>query len=75
MSYIEEALKARVTNLIREEVDKIIEEKTIEFRKELISRKNVYISEVMKGINIVHEENPELMCADYRIIFINKYER
>lgn len=75
MDYIEETLKASVTNLIREEVDKIIEKKTIEFRNELISKKNIYISEVMKGISIVHEENPELMCMDYRISFINKYER
>lgn len=75
MDYIEEVLKASVTNLIGEEVDKIIEKKTIEFRNELISKKNIYISEVMKGIGIVHEENPELMCTDYRIIFINKYER
>lgn len=75
MDYIEEALKASVTNLIREEVDKIIEEKTIEFHNELVSKKDIYISEVMKGIRIVHEENPELMCTDYRILFINKYER
>ena len=71
---IEKAIKQSVEELISEELDKEIEKRTIEFHKELVSRKDRYIAEVMKGIRIVHEYNAPQMCDDYRILFLNKYE-
>jgi hypothetical protein len=71
---IEKAIRQSVEKLISEELDKEIEERTKEFHKELTSRKDDYIAEVMKGIRIAQEYNPESMYMDYRIMFINKYE-
>lgn len=69
-----EAIKREVEKLISESVDKEIEDRVIAFHKELTERKDQYIAEVMKGIRIAHEYNPETMSMDYRIMFINQYE-
>ena len=58
-----------------ETIDKEIANRIEMFRKELTWRKDEYIAEVMKGIRIVHEHNPEGMYVDYRILFVNKYEK
>ena len=63
-----------VEQCISEQIDKEIKEKTNEFYHSLVDRKDKYIAEVMSGIRIAHENNPELMYMDYRILFINKYE-
>ena len=68
-----EAIKREVEKLISESVDKEIENRTIAFHKELTERKDRYIAEVMKGIRIAHEYNPQTMSMDYRIMFINRY--
>ena len=69
-----EVIKREVEKLISESIDKEIENRTIAFHNELIERKDQYIAEVMKGIRIAHEYNPELMSMDYRIMFINRIE-
>lgn len=69
-----EIIKREVEKLISESVDKEIEDRVIAFHKELTERKDQYIAEVMKGIRIAHEYNPETMNVDYRIMFINRYE-
>lgn len=68
-----EVIKNEVKRIISERIDKEIEDRTIAFHKELTERKDEYIAEVMKGIRIAHEYNPQTMSMDYHIIFINKY--
>ena len=69
-----EVIKSEVEKLISESIDKEIEKRTIAFHNELTGRKDQYIAEIMKGIRIAHEYNPETMSMDYRIMFINRYE-
>lgn len=69
------AIEQSVKEMVSEKIDKEIEKRTKEFHKELTSRKDDYIAEVMKGIRIAQSYNPESMYMDYRIMFINKYER
>lgn len=69
-----EVIKREVERLISESVDKEIESRTIAFHNELTERKDQYIAEVMKGIRIAHEYNPQTMSMDYRIMFINRIE-
>ena len=71
---IEEVIKSEVCRMISDRIEDEIVEKTKEFHNTLIQRKDQYIAEVMKGIRIVHENNPEGMYTDYRILFVNKYE-
>lgn len=66
-------IKDEVERIISERIDKEIEDRTIAFHKELTERKDEYIAEVMKGIRIAHEYNPEDMYMDYRIMFVNRY--
>ena len=70
---MDEVIKRAVEEIISESIDKEIEDRTIAFHKELTERKDQYIAEVMKGIRIVHEYNPQTMYMDYRIMFINRY--
>lgn len=72
---IEQRLIDAVENCISEKIDEEIKNKTKEFYNMLVARKDKYIAEVMSGIRICHESNPETMCVDYKIIFLNKYER
>lgn len=72
---IASVLEKAMEELIAENIDKEIVKRTEDFHRELVSRKDQYIAEVMKGIRIVHERNPENLCFDYRIMFVNKYER
>jgi hypothetical protein len=67
-----EIIKREIERQISEQLDKEIMERTKEFHKELTSRKDQYIAEIMKGIRIAQEYNPETMCMDYRIMFINR---
>lgn len=68
-----EAIRREVERIISESIDEEIKDRTIAFHKELTERKDQYIAEVMKGIRIAHEYNPETMSMDYRIMFINRY--
>ena len=69
-----ELIKREVERQISERLDEEIAERTKAFHKELTDRKDHYIAEVMKGIRIAQEYNPESMYMDYRIMFINRYE-
>lgn len=69
-----ELIKNEVIKQISDSLDEEINARVRSFHEELISRKDRYIAEVMKGIRIAHEYNPESMYMDYRIIFINQYE-
>lgn len=70
---IEEVIKREVESIISKSIDEEIKDRTIAFYKELTERKDQYIAEVMKGIRIAHEYDPQTMYMDYRIMFINRY--
>lgn len=69
--YIEKYLKDSLRNIIANSVDEEIDKKVQEFQKQLIDRRNQYISEIMKGIQIIHEQNPMDLSMNYKIIFEN----
>lgn len=69
-----EIIKREVERMVSERIDEEIAERTKAFHKELTARKDQYIAEVMKGIRVAHEYNPEFMYMDYRIMFVNRYE-
>lgn len=71
---IEDAIKECVRSMITEEVNKEIDKKVENFRKELEDRKDRYITEVIKGIKIMHEQDSNNMI-NYRVIFENIYRR
>lgn len=71
---IEQMLIDAVKNYISERIDEEIKSKTNEFYNTLVARKDKYIVEIMSGIRMYHESNPENMYMDYRIMFINKYK-
>lgn len=60
-----------VKQIIKEKIDKEIEEEVNKFREKLESRKDDYIAEVMKGIRICHEYNDVEHCMNYKITFEN----
>lgn len=69
--YIEKYLKDSLRNIIANSVDEEIDKKVYEFQKQLIDRRNQYISEIMKGIQILHGQEPMNNCMNYKIIFEN----
>lgn len=64
-------LKDSLRNIIAHSVDEEIDKKIREFQEQLIDRRNQYISEIMKGIQIIHEQNPMDLSMNYKIIFEN----
>lgn len=70
---IESIIKKQVKEQISKEIDEEIQQKVKKFADELVSRKDDYIAQVMKGIRIYHERDIGSMGINYRIIFENKY--
>ena len=68
---IEEILKNEVKQNIEVKIDKLIEDEVNEFTKRLLMRKDDYISEIMKGIRILHEKDHFMNTINYKIIFEN----
>lgn len=69
--YIEKYLKDSLHNLIAMNVDEEINKKVNEFETQLIDRRNQYIAEIMKGIQIIHQQEPSMNAMNYKIIFEN----
>ena len=69
--YIDKYLKDSLRNIITHRVDEEIDKKVREFQEQLIDRRNQYISEIMKGIQILHGQDPMSNCMNYKIIFEN----
>lgn len=69
--YIEKYLKDSLRNIIANSVDEEINKKVREFQEQLIDRRNQYISEIMKGIQILHGQDTMSNCMNYKIIFEN----
>lgn len=69
--YIDKYLKDSLHNLIAMSVDEEINKKVKEFENQLIDKRNQYIAEIMKGIQILHGQEPTLNSMTYKIIFEN----
>lgn len=69
--HITEVLKKVVQQEISDQIDREIENKVNQFHKELTDRKDKYISEIMKGIRIYHEQDSIAMSHNYKILFEN----
>ncbi len=69
--YIEKYLKDSLHNIIAMNVDAEINKKVQEFQNQLIDRRDQYIAEIMKGIRIMHEQEPLTNTMNYRIVFEN----
>lgn len=69
--YIDKYLKDSLHNIIATSVDEEINREVCEFEKRLIDKRNQYISEIMKGIQILHQQEPMSNCMNYKIIFEN----
>ena len=68
---IDKYLKDSLKKIITDKVDKEIEKKVNDFKRELVDRRNQYISEIMKGIQIIYEQNPMDLSMNYKITFEN----
>ncbi len=65
--YLEQSVKVLITDTVEEEIKKEVDK----FTKMLLDRKDEYISQIMKGIRIIHEKDPYFDGINYRIIFEN----
>lgn len=66
-------IKRTVEENIRETVEEEINKEVENFRQKLEDRKERYITEIMNGIAIYHQQNIESMSMDYKIIFENRW--
>lgn len=71
--YFLNKIKESTKQLIEEEVNKKIDEKVEQFKRELIDNKDKYIAEIMKGIRILVEMNNPEHCPRFKIEFENIY--
>ena len=71
---VEEIIKRTVQENIEEKIDNLIETETKRFQNILVNRKDDYISEIMKGIRILREQDPETLGMNYRIEFQNIFK-
>lgn len=65
--YLEQSVKVLITDTVEKEIKKEVDK----FTKMLLDRKDEYISQIMKGIRIIHENDPYFDGINYRIIFEN----
>ena len=69
--FIDERLKALMKRYVEEQVDNMIKERVEAFSNTLNARKDEFISSIMKGIRVYHEEDSRTITMNYRIIFEN----
>lgn len=70
---LESCIERYVENMVSVRINKEIETKVKDYEKELLSRRDEYVAEVMRGIRIEHETN--LGEINYRITFVNEIVR
>lgn len=71
--YILNKIKEATKKMIEEEVNQKINEQVEQFKRELLDRKDEYISKLMKGIRVFVEMNNPDMCPRFKIEFENIY--
>lgn len=69
--YIEKYLKDSLKRIVTLSVDEEINKKVQEFENQLVDRRDQYIAEIMKGIQILYSRNIEDNSMNYKIIFEN----
>lgn len=70
---IKRGIQISIKEIVKSKIDKEIDKKVEQFRRELEDRKDNYIAEIMKGIRIYHERDIGSMGMNYKIIFENIY--
>lgn len=70
-NFILDMIKKSVEEMVSEKIEEEINLEVKNFREKLEYRKDNYIAEVMKGIRIYHQKNPERLGIDYKIVFEN----
>ncbi len=70
----ETIMKKQIEQIADEEIEKMIKEKVNEFNRELLSKKENYIAELMKSIRIYSEEKTIDNMPRYLITIENTYK-
>lgn len=69
---IDEILKDNLKHFITEQIDNMIDDEVLEFKRKLECNKDNYISHLMKNIRIMHEYNNINNSVTYEIRFLNE---
>lgn len=70
----ETIMKKTIEQIANDEIEKIIREKVNQFNRELLSKKENYITELMKCIRIYSEQESIDHMPRYKIIIENTYK-
>ena len=70
----ETIMKKQIKQIANDEIEKMIREKVNEFNRELLSKKENYIAELMKCIRIYSEQESIDHMPRYKIIIENTYK-
>lgn len=69
----ETIMKDQLAQIANDEIEKMIREKVNEFNRELLSKKDTYIAELMKSIRIFSEQQTIDQMPRYLITVENTY--
>lgn len=70
----ETIMKKQIEQIANDEIEKMIREKVNEFNRELLSKKDNYIAELMKSIRIYSEQQTIDHIPRYLITVENTYK-
>lgn len=70
----ETIMKKQIEQIANDEIEKMIREKVNEFNRELLSKKDNYIAELMKNIRIFSEQQTIDKIPRYLITVENTYK-
>lgn len=70
----ETIMKKQIEQIANDEIEKMIREKFNQFNRELLSKKENYIAELMKCIRIYSEQESIDHMPRYKIIIENTYK-
>lgn len=71
---IETMLKKNLEQIVNDEINEMIEKETEKFRYKLLSKKDIYIAELMKNIRIFSEQQTIDNIPRYLITIENTYK-
>lgn len=69
----ETIMKKQIEQIANDEIEKIIREKVNQFNRELLSKKDEYVTELMKSIRIYSEQQTIDHIPRYLITIENTY--
>lgn len=70
----ETIMKKQIEQIADKEIEKMIREKVNQFNRELLSKKDNYIAELIKSIRIYSEQESIDYIPRYKIIIENTYK-